>query len=483
LRPTSDVTGATWTHHVAGAPDATALYRNVDDGTATSAADNGTSIVRGLSGAPSAAHTVGYSGAPLGRVTAVTVRYRARRNASAGTAQMKLYAGASLLGTGRLVTLGDGWTDYSDTFAGLSVASANDLRTRIELRNTLATGSHRYTIVWIEVTLDGATDAGTPTTDGGTTAPDTGTPIGGGPFVPYYLDSFFRKPLPPDAPIDAASDAGIAFVKSHPEQTVAYPVINGLAGNRWGTVYFQGACTDPVWLLTGVVPTDVAFLRTEGFHAPARLGDVLTGTSDSPFVVMDRCGDRTMPAGLSVWAANAAHGSGFVIDVSAAGAFQHDSNGLDRRNPRSSSTRNFRSRGAIPDAMVIRRDRVEWAIANNTGLGHVLHMFWVETRTTDGFVHPMVGAEGNKLGWGPEGIRIRIRPTVDLTRRGLSPAGLAVARTLQTHGAYLGDNSGSGTALKAEQDYGQWAGLLTQDALRGLTWDDFVFVQRGYEPP
>lgn len=109
-------------------------------------------------------------------------------------------------------------------------------------------------------------------------------------------------------------------------------------------------------------------------------------------------------------------------------------------------------------------------------------MFWLETLSSAGFVHPMVGAEGMKFGWGAEGIRIRIKPSVDLTKRGLTPGGLVVARTLQTHGAYLGDNAGTGTALKAEQEHGQWGTLLTRDALQGLTWDDFEFVQRGYQP-
>lgn len=464
LSPTRDVTKSS----VDGVGDTTNLFRNVDDGTAFTSSDAGTTMVRAATGVAVARHAVGYSGAPAGTVAEVKVHYRARRYNSAGTAQIKLYDGATLVATGPARTLTDTWTNFEDTFPGLSVADANRLVSEIELANTLKTGSHRYTIAWITVTFAAGGGGGTTT---------------GGPFVAYNVDSFFRKPVPAGAPIDSASAQGIAFVKSHPDQAgFPYPVINGLAGNLWGTVYFEGKCTDPVWKLTGTVPSKVAFLASEGFHAPAQLGDTFTGTSDSPFVVMDTCGNPSMPKGLTVWAANAAKGSGTTISVSAAGAFQHDSNGLDYRNPKSSSTKNMRSRGAIPDAMVIRKDRLEHAIANNTGLGHVLHMFWVETRTADGFVHPMVGDENDKLGWGAEGIRIRIKPSVDLTKRNLSPGGLAVARTLQTHGAYLGDNSGSASSLKAEQDYGQWGSRLTRDALRGLTWDDFEFVQRGYEP-
>ena len=45
---------------------------------------------------------------------------------------------------------------------------------------------------------------------------------------------------------------------------------------------------DPIWRLTGNVPREVSFLSTTGFHALRWLGAVLTGTSDSPFVVVDR---------------------------------------------------------------------------------------------------------------------------------------------------------------------------------------------------
>ena len=463
LRPTRDVSATS----VIGVGDTSALFRNVDDGTSFTSSDGGATVVRAATGVALARHRVGYSGAPAGTVTAVTVRYRARRSNSAGTAQMKLYAGTTLVGTGALRTLTDSFTSYTDTFTGLSVADANQLATEIELRNTRTTGSHRYTIVWITVSVAGG---------------DEPAPGGAGPFLPYTATSFFRTPLPAAAPLDAESDDGIAFIKSHPEQVDDYPLIRGLGTNKWGTVYFEGSCSDPVWTLTGTVPADVAFLKTQGFHAPALLGETFTGTNDSPFVVMDRCGVAAMPAGLSVWAANAARGPGYTISVSAAGAFQHDSNGLDRRNPRSTSTKNFRSRGAIPDAMVIRKDRLEWAIANDTDLGHVLHMFWVETDTGAGHVHPMIGHEGEKYGWGAEGIRIRIKPSVNLATRGLSPGGLVVARTLQRYGAYLGDNSGSVSALKAEQDHGQWGNLLTDRALRGLTWDDFEFVERGWQP-
>jgi len=210
-----------------------------------------------------------------------------------------------------------------------------------------------------------------------------------------------------------------------------------------------------------------------GFHAPEWFGDVLTGTSDSPFVVIDRA------QGWSVWGAKSRVVGEHLIEVGAAGLFEHASNGLDRRNPASTSALNFRSRGAIPDAMVIRRDLVNRGVATGGDLGHVLHLFLVETDSAAGYQHPMVGAESDKHGWGAEGQRIAIDQTVDLTTRGLSPEALVIARTLQRYGAYIGDNSGGPSALKAEQENGVrsvWDGRLTADALKGLTWDDFIVL-------
>jgi len=264
---------------------------------------------------------------------------------------------------------------------------------------------------------------------------------------------------------------------AHPDQKeVSYPLIRGVGGNRWGTVFADGAASDPVWKLTGSVPTEVGHLETTGFHAPESLGAQLTGTSDSPFVVLDRA------SGFSVWAAKAVVVSDHTISVGAAGLFMHDSNGLDRRNPRSDSAVNFRSRGAIPDAMVIRQDLMTKAVASGGDLGHVLHLFFVETDSAAGHVHPMVGHESGKAGWGAAGQRIAVSATADLS--GCSPHGLVLARTLQRHGAYLGDNAGGATSLKAQQDHEGtvWGSSLTAHELNGcVDWDDFVVIATGWQ--
>lgn len=300
-------------------------------------------------------------------------------------------------------------------------------------------------------------------------------------FLPYTADSFFKSKVA-GAPVDVTRTAAFRkFMTSFSDQkNFSAPTIKGLGTNKWGTAYAVGQSGDPMWKLTGSVPSDVAWLKTTGFHAPDSFGKQISGTSDSPFVVQD------MANGWSVWAAKAALAGTHTINVGAAGAFKHSSNGLDKRNKLrdAAGSGNFRSRGAIPDGMVIRRDLVDFGIANNTGLGHVLHMFM--TATGAGHCHPMVGDEGDRGGFGAEGERIFINPAIDLTKRGLSPFGLVIARTLQQHGCYIGDNAGGESTLKAEQTSSAknpWSGLVvSQTALLGkVTWADFMVAKQGWQ--
>jgi hypothetical protein len=302
------------------------------------------------------------------------------------------------------------------------------------------------------------------------------TSSGAMPFVPYSTAASYFRTSVAGLTSDATRTAAFhAFMATHPDQrSYAYPRICGIGANRWGTAYAKSTASDPMWKLTGNVSPFCSTLATTGFHAPDWLATVLTGTSDSPFCVVD------LGSGFTVFGTKARIVAPHTISVQSAGITYHSSNGLHRDDPLSNDRRNFTSRGRISEAMVIRQDLVKYGIANNTDLGHVLHLFLVETRTSDGFRHPMVGCESGKYGFGAEGERIAISPAVDLTKRGLSPAGLVVARTLQRFGCYFGDNAGRMSTLKAEQEttgHPVWGGLLGQDSLAGLRWDDFVVLR------
>lgn len=299
---------------------------------------------------------------------------------------------------------------------------------------------------------------------------------------PYSADAFFTSRIDAAPVDDVATVAFRSFMTTNATQKAyAYPLIRGIGSNRWGTPFAIGTASDPVWTLSGgTLPAACSDLRTVGFHAPAWLADTFTGTGDSPLLVLDQA------TGQSVWASGVSKGTGSVVKVGrSAGRFMHGTNGLDRRNPLSNGLKNERSRGAIPDAMVIRRDLVEQAKTNGTGLGHVLHCFFVETLAASKFCHPMTGAESGKYGWGAEGQRLRVKPSIDLASRVPNAEGLVIARTLQQHGAYLGDNAGSATGLKAEQQTAKrnpWLGsTIKSTSLAGLTWSDFEVVPKGWQ--
>src|SRR3954451_16512619 len=238
---------------------------------------------------------------------------------------------------------------------------------------------------------------------------------------------------------------------TNPDQRdVRHPRISGQQNTQWGTTFHLGAGIDPVWRLRNP-SSDTAVLNTHGWHMAETVANrIPAGSQDRLLMVVDPvlgytvlCGDVVPYLGSR------------TISAATSGIFWHASNGLDGRNPRSHDARNVCSRGRIPDSLVIRPDLVQAGIANSTGLGHVLELFLVETNSRTfgtGFVHPMVGTESrHTTGWGAEGERLRINPRIDLAARGLMGGALVIARTLQQHGAYIGDNSGSASTLKGAQ--------------------------------
>jgi hypothetical protein len=307
-----------------------------------------------------------------------------------------------------------------------------------------------------------------------------------GPYLPYTPDSFFKSRVEA-APVDAERTASFrAFMATYPDQAAfPYPVITGQKKSQWGTTFHLSQPGDPIWTLKNPRP-ETQILATQGWHMADQVADrIPTGLQDRGLLVVDPtfvysvfCGDVVPDRSTR------------TLTVGASAVFWHASNGLDKRNPRSNDLRNSCSRGRIPDSLVIRPDLVTAGIANGTGLGHVLQLFLCETdaRTFGtGYVHPMVGCETRHVGgWGAEGERVRIAPSVDLVARGLTGGALVIARTLQQHGAYIGDNSGSASTLKGAQSttsyYPYYGTNVTTDCLKGkVTWNDFEVVVAGWQ--
>jgi hypothetical protein len=113
---------------------------------------------------------------------------------------------------------------------------------------------------------------------------------------------------------------------------------------------------------------------------------------------------------------------------------------------------------------------------------HRLELFWWATagHTPGGrqAYFPMSGSEQHKGGVVPEGIVLRIKPSVNLRAKHLSPAALVIARALKRYGGIIGDNSGSGNNLKLQSN-ANWTHSLRKNSLESIGWRDYEFVRGG----
>jgi hypothetical protein len=219
-------------------------------------------------------------------------------------------------------------------------------------------------------------------------------------------------------------------------------------------------------------PPEVEHLRIPAGALPA-------GNNDGSMTVFD------VERGYTVAFTEAAYDSA-AKSWSASGATVTylASNGLDARTGRSTDDRNTGShRGNNPADMMARWDEVAAG-----SIPHVLKVASgpaVSTRS----VFPMVGSDGSSddPAAPPQGLRFRIKPSVDLASLGLEPQALVIATAFQRYGFYIGDSSGT-TALKLEDTRTEGRGQLwkiSAKALCGLPltaqyWD---VLPEGYQPP
>lgn len=146
----------------------------------------------------------------------------------------------------------------------------------------------------------------------------------------------------------------------------------------------------------------------------------------------------------------------------------------DGRETVGSSTASNISRAAG----IIGTAELKAAAAAGIGLGHTL------TASTDiaapTFRYPASKSDGNNQGGVavpiPQGTRLYLDPAVDVAALNATPAEKVIARTLQTHGAVIGDKGGSRLGFGAEYDDGNAStyssvGLADYRNLTGIPWN------------
>jgi hypothetical protein len=284
--------------------------------------------------------------------------------------------------------------------------------------------------------------------------------------------SYWNSPLPGDVPIDPNSAAILSFIRG--DSTTDYISLRG--ADR------DGEFGNPIyWADGGDSQYDVRD-TCYGIQAPPEFGSVRIPrgarpdpTADGSMTIYDTGKGRvyglfhaTYNAEKDQWAS-----CGGTI-------YYLNSNGLDGELPQSDEPRNTGHRGLPPPTYAVRLDEV-----NAGAINHVLKISVDTTRCQH--VFPMTGDEcGTSARYAPpEGTRIRIRPTIDLSKLKLSPAALVVATALQRFGAVIGDQSGGPVGLKVENCIAEgkgwkWNGLLHADALAPIPLELYEVVQLGW---
>jgi hypothetical protein len=277
----------------------------------------------------------------------------------------------------------------------------------------------------------------------------------------FRSTSYWNTPLG-KAPRDPNSKRYIrdAQVRAHTQNYLQ------LVLGDWGIPTYRSDSHDPVYVIR---PASGPRIRV---HIPAHARPM--PTSDAALAVTDAATHQVVCLGGAHF--NAAK---HVWTARTVSRYWSTSKGIAQGLP--GGTRgNLGHRGIPSSVQVVTKREIRRGV-----IRHRLEIYWWETatRTPEGreAYFPMTGSESPSSGTVPEGIVIRIRPSVDLSTKHLSPAALTIARALQRYGAVIGDNSGTGNNMKLQANT-RWSGILGKDSLRSIPWSDYVFVKGGYRP-
>ena len=293
------------------------------------------------------------------------------------------------------------------------------------------------------------------------------TPPSGLPYRAFSNNSYWNTPFPANAPIDSHNAAYIADSQnsSHTQNYLRFTAAPGTSQGFGQPIYWASSSDKLYTISDGSLTVQV--------HIPR--GASPASGSDGQITVYDLSTNQVVGmSGASYNSSSDTWSVGGSID-----RYMLDSNGLDRRVSGSNNNNNYGHRGVSTAVRAVRVDEVLGGV-----IRHRLGCFWWATGTqTVNHYWPMAGDEGSKGGIVPEGIVIRIKPSVNLASRGLSAPALVVAKALQDYGCMIEDNSGAGNRLKLERNESAWQSIgIREDSLAPLPWSDWEFIQGGYSP-
>jgi hypothetical protein len=291
----------------------------------------------------------------------------------------------------------------------------------------------------------------------------------------FEATSWWNTPLPDSAPRDPAAGRILHYLRTAPESGRGCLTLAGAGASHWGTPSYWAKPKDPSYDVEGLrqpIP-ELRHLRIPLSARPAANNDSAMSIYDLQKGYVVALTGADYDVATDTW-----HAAGATVTYL-------DSNGLNVLTGRSDDPRNVGShRGNNGATMAVSWDQVQ--------AGAIRHVLKVASgpEVSSRHVFPMVGSDGAYHGHNPavppQGLRLRIKASVDLNDLDLSPEALVIARALQRYGFYIGDSGGT-TALKLENTRAEGRGQLWDidaDALCGLPftsryWD---VVSEGYDP-
>ena len=265
------------------------------------------------------------------------------------------------------------------------------------------------------------------------------------------------NPISADAALAADSETWVNYLSEPGEQHVA-------------NLHQYGVTLVPASEITSSTPRyDVAFTKpwgsdpfgTSTVAIPA--GTKIPPGSDGHIAVLD----PTTGQAFGIWQAKY-NSTTDMWSGSWGGATPLDGNGVDQTG---SATATALSRYAG----VVTAAEFSDAVDNNTGINHAL-VFSTDIAGPD-FVGPAIKSDGSNIAGVaipiPEGARVQLDPSIDIDAiPGITEGEKVIAKTLQTHGAYVGDQGSARMAFMFESVPDATStnpGAVYVDA--GLAWD------------
>jgi Ca-dependent carbohydrate-binding module xylan-binding len=313
----------------------------------------------------------------------------------------------------------------------VSSTSWRDYSTPVQV----AAGTHTITVAFTNAFAKNASQGRYLRLDKITIVPAStpSTPGGGSGY--FQAADWLWKPIPSNPAIAANSTTWVNYLSAPDAKRVA-------------NLYQYGVTLIPASAITSTTPRyDVAFSEPWGsdpfgsYSVPIPLGTKVPPGSDGHIAVLDPVTGKA----FGIWQAKYDSKTN-TWSGSWGGMTALNGNGIDQSGS-ATATNLARYAG------VVTAEEFSAAIAANGGLNHAL--FVSSDIAGSGFVAPATKSDGTNIAGVatpmPEGYRIQLDPSINVDAiPNITPGEKVIAKTLQTYGAYVGDQGSARLAVMFE---------------------------------